>query len=59
MDPNATLDLVRVSLASLAETARNNSDPELAGEVEELEDAFAALDAWLSRGGFLPRDWER
>ena len=25
----------------------------------ELVSAFQALDQWLSRGGFLPRDWER
>jgi hypothetical protein len=43
MDPNAALALIRDT----------GSSPE-----ERLE-AFEALDGWLSRGGFLPADWDR
>ena len=47
MDPNAALAKVR----------------ELIGDGDSadvlLVDAFEALDEWLSKGGFLPSDWER
>ena len=26
---------------------------------DELVNAFEALDQWISRGGFLPRDWQK
>lgn len=54
MDPNTTLDELR----ELVEAANRNDellDWQLVAE--ELADRFAALDQWLSRGGFLPTDW--
>jgi hypothetical protein len=47
MDPNATLAAIRELLAS--------DTP----DVIELAELMEALDMWLSRGGFLPTDWER
>lgn len=44
MDPNATLKMVR--------DAKRSNDIE--GELE----AYRNLDGWLSRGGFLPDDWQ-
>lgn len=51
MDPNATLAILRVLVSSALD-----SDSDDARELAEHADA---LDAWLSRGGFLPSDWGR
>lgn len=48
MDPNETLRQLRGELAT---------DRAFIGEpVKEL---FEALDEWLTKGGFLPTEWER
>jgi hypothetical protein len=44
MDPNTVLDSIRHSLESGAGT--------------ELVDDVEALDGWLMKQGFLPKDWE-
>lgn len=51
MDPNTTLEELR-------ELAREwfDSDNDHAAQASDL---FNALDGWLSRGGFLPKAWER
>ena len=56
MDPNETL-------AKLRDVAAHVNGP-VFRPAEELEDAaydmaefFQALDRWLSKGGFLPGDW--
>ena len=46
MDPNVTLFLLREKMGGNF----------IESETREL---FEALDGWLSKGGFLPRDWER
>jgi len=46
MDPTATLDEIR----KLIEEDQGGTDPELA-------DRILALDLWLSKGGFLPKQW--
>ena len=28
-------------------------------EANDLADAFESLDDWISRGGFLPQDWQK
>lgn len=43
MDPNKALENLREALKS--------------GEHEESAEAAAALDEWLSKGGFLPDAW--
>lgn len=48
MDPNATLDDLRDVL---------HNDPAYADS--SATELFDALDEWLKRGGFLPRDWQR
>jgi len=51
MDPN-------VALANLREAL--NPDPDRVGIEDALDnaiEAFAALDGWLSNGGFLPGAW--
>ncbi len=44
MDPNATLESIRRSLRD--------------GAGSELVDDAEALDGWIMKGGFLPKDWE-
>jgi hypothetical protein len=44
MDPNATLAAIRIAIA-------NHHD-------DDVAELFDALDGWISRGGFLPSDWD-
>jgi hypothetical protein len=54
MDPNANLEEQRRIVARIlaAETANHYDAARLADLVE-------ALDAWISKGGFLPETWKR
>jgi hypothetical protein len=49
MDPNATLEQIRVLLVF--------GDNEAVAD--ELAELVSSLDEWLSKGGFLPQEWER
>lgn len=53
MDPNTVLQDIRDLVSAL------EADPTRFHAVEELTERFTALDEWLSKGSFLPRDWER
>jgi hypothetical protein len=57
MDPNAALENARVAILSLAEPT--DDDDEAWDMVQQLTDAFEALDGWLTKGGFLPDAWQR
>lgn len=59
MDPEATLAEIRAALYRSDEEFDGMYWDELRGVVEEVADYFAGLDEWLSKGGFLPRDWSR
>lgn len=52
MDPNETLADLR-NMFSLS-----HGDMETA-DVAAIRDRFDALDEWLSKGGFLPGDWNQ
>lgn len=54
MDPNATLTELRALTAA-------NQDREFVSDhvCARIIELTAALDEWLSRGGFLPTAWER
>jgi hypothetical protein len=60
MDPTQCLKEIREMVAELLK--RDNSDPrQLDASISDMEDlvpAIAALDQWLTRGGFLPKQWE-
>jgi hypothetical protein len=64
MDPNAALLRMR-ELAKCWEDLRMRELAKCWGDTNDLKigqemvDVFEALDQWISRGGFLPRDWER
>lgn len=48
MDPNETLRLLRSQC----------NDPGIDFDEYDVRAAFTALDDWLSKGGFLPHDWQ-
>ena len=56
MDPNQALIDARAACEHWANGERGDRDPVA---FDNLVSAFQALDSWLSRGGFLPRDWEK
>lgn len=51
MDPNANLEEQRGIIACI------QAGMYTADDVSRLADLAEALDEWLKRGGFLPRDW--
>lgn len=52
MDPNAALERIRTIHRALMDDPSGNLRL-----VDELLELLAALDEWLSKGGFLPSDW--
>jgi hypothetical protein len=60
MDPTQYLKEIREMVSELLK--RDNSDPrQLDASISDMEDlvpAIDALDQWLIRGGFLPKQWE-
>jgi hypothetical protein len=55
MDVNATLSLIR----SLVEHREGMVEAERLEALDLMSGHFAALDEWLSRGGFLPAAWNK
>jgi len=53
MDPNETLKMIRSRIRRL------NVGQPFRNDGEELAELVEALDEWLTKGGFLPSDWER
>lgn len=56
MDPNTLLAQLRESARIVLAAAREDEWAVSAIELQMSED-FAALDEWLSKGGFKPADW--
>lgn len=52
MDPNKALAVMRAAVAGWDETGGEDMD-----YGDDMSVAFAALDQWLSKGGFWPSDW--
>jgi hypothetical protein len=53
MDANELLNKIRGLIVVL------DAEPDNRHPLEELLDTFPELDEHLSRGGFLPTDWQR
>jgi hypothetical protein len=53
MEPNATLERIR----ELVNKRIENVDALTVEETDELVARVNELDNWLSKGGFIPRDW--
>ncbi len=58
MDPNENLKELRV-LADCLANSRYTSARAQADDARRLAELVFALDGWLSKGGFLPKAWER
>lgn len=60
MDPNETLGRLRTLAAKVIHEADTNDNvTDLESEASDLAESFQALDAWLSKQGFLPDAWKR
>lgn len=55
MDVNAVLARARQAVRDMASAPNPGA---LAEASRDLADSFEAVDEWLSKGGFLPADWE-
>jgi hypothetical protein len=58
MDPNETLKELRRMVDEVRDC--ENPDPKYREELlVDFSDIFSHLDLWLSKKGFLPKEWER
>lgn len=54
MDPNETLRQLREMVTEILDEGSEDDSTEREDEFAQL---FQALDEWVSKGGFLPRNW--
>lgn len=64
MDPDANLEEQRSLSESILEALDVDEDEEVdmdavRDDANRLAELVQALDQWISRGGFLPKDWRR
>lgn len=64
MDPDAALQNMRTAIKDFDSAKDKWEDSETRDEFRILHaialiDAVEALDDWLSKGGFLPKDWTK
>jgi hypothetical protein len=60
MDPNATLKRIREiskRITGILDSEYIHAGNEMLDLASELAELTTALDEWLSKGGFFPRDW--
>lgn len=58
MDPNEALRVARQCAKTLLETGPGADPAAVHNIADELAEKFAALDEWITKGGFLPKGWE-
>jgi hypothetical protein len=58
MDPNKTLASLRAALEDARAAAEGDSNDAEIEAWQEVGEYVEALDEWLTKGGFLPDDWE-
>lgn len=63
MDPNKLLEALRDYAQEVTERAEKDNDPKPDAydsyAAVELAKGFKDLDEWLTKGGFLPKVWEK
>ena len=59
MDPNVTLLRIRVLRTQIQMHLICNRPHKIEEPSAELCELVESLDGWLSRGGFLPKEWKR
>lgn len=55
MDPDAALFLLRQNVADYENATTISEREDAADRISEL---FQGLDEWITKGGFLPKDWQ-
>lgn len=58
MDPNAALERIRDLRQQFDAAERDGLNTTALYLAQELSETIEGLDAWLTRGGFLPDDWK-
>ena len=58
MDPDTNLGEQREIIARMNEAAHKDPD-DFDADVMRLAELMEALDGWISKGGFLPKAWQR
>ena len=60
MDPNEALLSIRRSVAAYLrmEVDNNTEIGDQDWDIDNIVENFQALDGWLTKGGFLPNDWQ-
>lgn len=53
MDPNCVLARIRELVVASPDTSGDAVE-----QLADLQEAFDNLDEWLSKGGYLPADWQ-
>lgn len=59
MDPDENLKEQRELLTDITDILDQDDQDELLEKVDRLTELARGMDEWLSRGGFLPKAWER
>lgn len=63
MDPEAALTRIRELAAEIINMSDEIDEFDSFGHVDEeaneLAETFQGLDEWITKGGFLPKDWRR
>ena len=57
MDPDAILAELRQAFEDVNTAAQNYDSDAHDDATQRIAELFAALDEWLTRGGFLPNAW--
>lgn len=58
MDPNATLENLRLWVERLHYNEKQPDYLRTQEDYSEAVESFEALDEWLTKGGFLPEAWQ-
>lgn len=58
MDPNETLRQIRAHIKAMNEADEKEDAAAYAFAAMQLAESVEAMDEWLSKGGFLPEEWE-
>jgi hypothetical protein len=58
VDPNEALKRLREIVVAFRDSD-GEIDLDVVGNIEDMVDYFEALDEWIMKGGFLPRDWSK
>lgn len=59
MDPDEALRNLRAALYVLDRILPSRDEHPMAPYVDDALKAFEALDEWMRRGGYIPKDWDQ